>query len=124
MWIYTRHDEAVGNWNSKPAMPTPESFEERLGKSFGIDMAKAKNWCTKYSAGPLGEKKFNHHAPVQFDLFFQIAGLNRKIRALKKITDPDQLAGVADELEACEANRERLITLLRKGAADAGSGLG
>jgi hypothetical protein len=113
MWIYTRHGEAVGQWDSKPAMPMPLSFEERLRTSFGIDIAKAKVWCAQYSNGPLGEKNFNDHAAIQFDLFFQIAGLNRKMRALSRRTASDQPNEVTGELDRCAAERKRLVALLR-----------
>jgi len=122
MWVYTRHGEAVGQWDSKPAMPMPASFDERLEKTFGIDMGKAKSWCAKYSSRPLGEKKFDQHAANQFDLFFQIAGINRKIRALRRQADPQQLPRITDELDRCEADRRRLVTLLRHGEVDGGDG--
>jgi len=122
MWIYTRHDEAVGHSDSKQAMPMPTSFEDRLGKTFGIDITKAKSWCTQYPSRhpsrPRGEMKFNQHAAVQFDLFFRIAGLNRKMRALKRRNATDHAGRIADQLKHCEADRKRLVALLRCGRAD------
>ena len=115
MWIYTRHDEAVGNWDSNPAMPMPAVFEGRLVESFGIDIAKLKNWCATYPPHYSGTKGFSQEAALQFDLFFQIAGLNRKIRALSKRLNSEhgKCFDRNQELEECKAKRERLITMLQ-----------
>jgi len=118
MWVYTRHEEAVGQWDSKPAIPMPTSFEDRLGKTFGIDMAKVRNWCSKYSSRPIGQKNFNQHAAIQFDLFFQIAGLNRKMRTLRRKASQEKWPLITDELERCEADRARLVALLRRNETD------
>jgi hypothetical protein len=95
----------------------PAVFEERLGTSFGIDVAKVKQWCATYPPHHVGLKNFSQDAAVQFDLFFQIAGLNRKIRALSRRVTPERRSGdeVIEELKQCEAERERLIATLRHG---------
>jgi len=115
MWVYSRHEEAVGQWDSNPAMPMPDGYEGRLASLFGIDLAKVKRWCAAYPPQHFGSKDFNQDAAIQFDLFFQIAGLNRKIKALDRRPGMQRVDGSdpIEELKQCEAERERLVAKLR-----------
>lgn len=111
MWIYSRHDEGVIRWRADGSHPIGSEAENKLKTLFGIDLAKIRQWCSAYPAqsdSVYGGKK----ATETYDLIFRIAGLNRKISALKKAAaEGDEK--LADIVLLCEGERQRMIDVLR-----------
>ena len=114
MWVYARHDEAVGAWDSKSAIRMNADTEARFASNFGIDLTKARQWCSVYPT----DQTLSHsgkRAADQYDRFFTIAVMNRQIRALRKRADHDPAAPAAllDTIARCEAKRAQMVTTLR-----------
>jgi hypothetical protein len=115
MWVYSRHDEGVVPWNAMQGMRIDARLEKELSATFGIDMEKVQQWCTAYPVRSNSAYSGQRRTGEQYDRIFRIAGLNRKLRALKnrlnlQISDS---TFVDEEIKRCEIERERLIEKLR-----------
>ena len=112
MWIYSRHDEAVESWNAAQGMQMPASFRERLESLFGIAWKKLDEWLQLYPPAARTTKQFNFSAAQQYDLMFQIAALNREIRALEDSMIGGSSADLTARISEKQSERERLIATL------------
>ena len=115
MWVYGRHDEGVVPWNAVQGMQIDAKLEKELSAAFGIDMEKVRQWCSAYPIGSNSAYSGQHTTGEQYDRIFRIAGLNRKVRALRnrlnlQISDPTVMN---EEIKQCEVERERLIEKLQ-----------
>jgi hypothetical protein len=115
MWVYGRHDEGVVPWNVLQGMQIDARLEKELSATFGIDLEKVRQWCSAYPVGSNSAYSGQSRTGEQYDRIFRIAGLNRKLRALRNhlnLQIPDS-ASMNEEIKRCEAERERLIEKLQ-----------
>jgi hypothetical protein len=112
MWIFGRHDAATVSWNTLNGVPIDDNLERELDEIFGIDIQKIRQWRLAYpnqlKSGFAGQTTTR----AQYDLIFQIAGLNRKIRALRNRRNLERTS-MNEEHMPCEVERDRLIKKLQ-----------
>jgi hypothetical protein len=115
MWVYSRHDEGVVPWSAMQGMAIDARLAKELSDTFGIDMEKIRKWCTAYPVRSNSAHSGQRRTGEQYDRIFRIAGLNRKLRALRnrlnlQISDSTSMD---EEITRCEIERERLIEKLQ-----------
>jgi hypothetical protein len=115
MWIYGRHNEGVVPWNALQAMQIDARLEKELASTFGIDIEKVRRWCVTYPGGSNSSYSGQSTTGEQYDRIFSIAGLNRKLQALKNSLESGitNSPAVAADIKRCEEERQRLIGKLR-----------
>jgi len=115
MWVYARHDEAVGAWDSKPALRINADVEARLTNNLGIDLMKVQQWCLAYPSEQAGADYSGKRVADQYDRFFTIAAINRKIRVLidRADRDPSAEPELRETIARCEAERAKIVAALR-----------
>jgi Putative rhamnosyl transferase len=111
MWVYARHNEGVVPWMILQGMHIDADLKHELFNDFGIDMERVQQWCLTYPASSKSAYLGQRVTGAQYDRIFRIAGLNRKLRALKQRLDLgiSDCHSVTEEIERCEAERGRLV---------------
>jgi Putative rhamnosyl transferase len=119
MWLYIRHHRTVVAWDGSRAPKISDEQARQIEHLFGVAVGAVRDWRSRHEAASGSTRHDGCSITAQFDRFFQLAGLNRQIRALQRrwqaATQSDDVdVRNNEELKRAVEAREKLLEVIRQ----------